>query len=44
MSKKENEETYQYQVGIYDAFIKLVKWSIIALVVVMVALYFIIKP
>jgi len=44
MSDKDNEATYQNQLQTYAAFMKLAKWSVLGLAILMIALYFIIQP
>lgn len=44
MAKKPVTDNYAEHERTYTGFLKLTKWSIIAMVVVVIALYFIIQP
>lgn len=44
MSDKDNEATFKNQVQTYSIFMKTMKWAVIGLAVLMVALYFVIQP
>lgn len=44
MARKFTSKDFQEHERTYDGFITLTKWSVIAMVIVMVALYFIINP